>query len=107
MIYISVVTVFGPFDIIYQILLVTNLKIDFFTIAGQIEYVSVFGLGVLEMAGFLLADTGAIGSYEVTVHVIRDRQKLGTSHINDLPAYYKMYSKGVPAKPPNRAISTS
>jgi hypothetical protein len=83
-------------DLIYQILLVANLEIDFFAIAGQIEYVFVLGLGVHEVSGFLLADTGAIGSYEVMAYVIGYRQKLGASDIYDFLANHKMHSKGIP-----------
>ena len=50
-------------EIIYQVFLVADLEIYPFAIAGQIEYVSVLGLCVLEMAGLLLADTGTIGPY--------------------------------------------
>lgn len=81
--------------VVYQVLLVTDLEIDPFAIAGKIEYVFVFCLGVLEVSGFLLADTSAIGSDEVTVYVIGYRQKLGTSDIYDLLADHKMYSKGI------------
>ena len=41
-------------DVIYQVLLVADLEIDSFTIAGQVEY--ILGLGILEMSGFLLAN---------------------------------------------------
>lgn len=41
-------------DVIYQVLLVADLEIDSFTIAGQVEYILV--LGILEMSGFLLAN---------------------------------------------------
>ena len=57
-------------DVVYQVLLVADLEIDPFAIAGKIEYVFVFCLGVLEVSGFLLADTSAIGSDEVTVYVM-------------------------------------
>jgi hypothetical protein len=43
-------------DVIYQVLLVADLEIDSFTIAGQVEYILVLGLGILEMSGFLLAN---------------------------------------------------
>ena len=82
-------------NVVYQVLLVADLEIYPFAIAGKIEYVFVFCLGVLEVSGFLLADTGAIGSDEVTVYVIGYRQKLGTSDIYDLLADHKMYSKGI------------
>ena len=81
--------------VVYQVLLVADLEIDPFAIAGKIEYVFVFCLGVLEVSGFLFADTSAIGSDEVTVYVIGYRQKLGTSDIYDLLADHKMYSKGI------------
>ena len=81
--------------VVYQVLLVADLEIDPFAIAGKIEYVFVFCLGVHEVSGFLLADTSAIGSDEVTVYVIGYRQKLGTSDIYDLLADHKMYSKGI------------
>ena len=41
-------------DVIYQVFFITDLKIDSFTIAGQVEYILV--LGILEMSGFLLAN---------------------------------------------------
>ena len=82
-------------DVIYQVLLATDFEIDPFAIAGQIEYVLVLGLGILEVPGFLLAETGAIGSDDVAVYVIGYRQKLGASDIYDLLADQKMYSKGV------------
>ena len=41
-------------DVIYQVLLVADLEIDSFTIAGKVEYILV--LGILEMSGFLLAN---------------------------------------------------
>ena len=40
--------------VIAQVLLVADLEIDSFTIAGQVEYILV--LGILEMSGFLLAN---------------------------------------------------
>ena len=43
-------------DVIYQVLLVADLEIDSFTIAGQVEYILVLVLGILEMSGFLLAN---------------------------------------------------
>ena len=37
-------------DIIYQILLISDLEIDLFAIACQIEYVLVLSLSILEVA---------------------------------------------------------
>jgi hypothetical protein len=82
-------------DAVYQILLVTDLEIYSFAIAGQIEYIFVLGLGVLEVSGVLLADTGSIGSDQVAVYIIGHRQKLGVSNIYDFLADYKMYSKSI------------
>ena len=82
-------------EIIYQVFLVADLEIYPFAIAGQIEYVSVLGLCVLEMAGLLLADTGTIGPYEVMVHVVGYRKKFGVGDVNNFFSDQKMYSKGI------------
>ena len=82
-------------DVIYKIFLVSYFEIDPFSIACQVEYVLILGLCVLEMAGFLLADTGSIGSDEVSVYIIRYRHKLGASDVYDFLTDYKMYSKSV------------
>ena len=50
-------------DVIYQVLLVANLEIDPFAISSKVEDILILSLGVLEMAGFLLADTSARLSY--------------------------------------------
>ena len=82
-------------DIIYKILLVSDFEIDPFSIACQVEYVLILGLCVLEMAGFLLADTGSVGSDQIAVYIIGYRHKLGASDVYDFLTDYKMYSKGV------------
>ena len=80
-------------DVIYQVLLVANLEIDSFAISSKVEDILVLGLGVLEMAGFLLAYTRAVRSDEVFVNIIRNWKELGICYIYDLLANNEVYSK--------------
>ena len=82
-------------DVIYQILFVADLEIDSFAISSKVEDVLVLGLGVLEMAGFLLAYTRAVRSDEVFVNIIRNWKELGICYIYDLLANDKVYSKRI------------
>ena len=76
-------------DVVYQVLLIADLEIYPFAISGKIEYVLVLCLGVLEVPGFLLADTSAIGSDEVAVYIIGNWKESCISYVNDLLTYQK------------------
>ena len=69
-------------DVIYQVLFVTNLEIDPFAISCQVKDILVLCLGVLEMTGFLLADTCAVRSDEVLVNIVRNRKELVSARRN-------------------------
>ena len=80
-------------DVIYQVLLVTNLEIDPLAISSKVEDILILSLGVLEMTGFLLADTSAVRSDEVLVNIVRNRKELGICDIDDLLSNDEVYSK--------------